>query len=73
MVMAFSPFWGLSPEEPMPSPLFGDGVRPVAMEPADIQFLLGCAMRHTDPERPPERPIIGLLRKGLIAMGVVES
>jgi len=62
--------------------LFGHGVGPVAMEHAEVKFLLIREMGHTGHERLPERPVLGQFGKdfvdgcvvnGWLAVGVVRN
>jgi hypothetical protein len=53
MAMTFSPFGCWYPEYPIPSPLFGYGVGPVAMEHAQSELLLCREMPHARDERLP--------------------
>ena len=57
----------------MPSPFFGHGVGPVAMEHAEIELLLGREMPHTRHKRLPERPIIGPFRKDFVDGRIVNG
>src|SRR5215471_18947663 len=73
MAMPFSPFWCLYPENPIPSPLFGHGIGPVAMQHAEIELLLGREKPYTGHKRLPQRPIIGPLRKDFVDGRVVNG
>src|SRR4029453_15639045 len=47
------------PRIPMPSPFFGHGVRPAAMQHTQVEVFLRGKIRHAGDKRLPERPIIG--------------
>src|SRR5712691_5739204 len=57
----------------MPSPFFGHGVGPVAMEDTEVEFLGFREMGHTGHECLPERPIIGPFGKDFVDGRVVNG
>jgi hypothetical protein len=55
-----SPFWCLYPPNTQcHRPFFGHGVRPVAMQHAQVEVFLRGKIRHAGDKRLPESPIIG--------------
>src|ERR1700745_971337 len=57
----------------MPSPLFGHGVRPVAMEHSKIELFLDREMPHTGYKRLPEGPVICPFGKHFVDSRIVDG
>jgi hypothetical protein len=52
-------------------PFLGHGVGPVAMQPAEVEFLLCGEMSHTGDDRRLERPVLSSLGKCPVDVGVM--